>query len=137
MVRKQSPSNMHLHGHLNECILDVGPLYSSWWFSFECYNGILEKMKRSWHAPEQQLIHPQIFKPPNTCCHCSSTRPFISGLVVLKYKHNLMCLPQEMCVIKQSFQYLVPPGREKYMLDNQRHDITNVRGREPGGAGGA
>ena len=35
-----------------------------------------------------------------------------------------MCLPQEMCVIKQSFQYLVPPVRGKYMLDNQRHDLS-------------
>ena len=136
--------NMHLHGHLKECILDVGPLYSFWCFSFERYNGILEKMKKSWHAPEQQLIHKfsnlqtlaatvlppdlplelvQIFTQAKEC-ETALPDPVISGLVVLKYEHNLMCLPQEICAIKQSFQYLVPPGREKYMLDNQRQDLS-------------
>ena len=49
--------NLHLHCHLKECILDAGPLYSFWCFSFERYNGILEKMQKSWNAPEVQLIH--------------------------------------------------------------------------------
>ena len=40
----------------SECILDVGPLYAFWCFSFERYNGILEKMKKSWHTPEVQLL---------------------------------------------------------------------------------
>ena len=55
--KEECTPNMHLHGHLKECILDVGPSYSFWCSSFERYNGILEKMKKSWHAPEQQLIH--------------------------------------------------------------------------------
>ena len=133
--------NMHLHGHLKECILDVGPLYSFWCFLFERY---IEKMKKSWHAPEQQLIHKfsnlqtlaatvlppdlplelvQIFTQAKEC-ETALPDPVISGLVVLKYEHNLMCLPQEICAIKQSFQYLVPPGCEKYMLDNQRQDLS-------------
>ncbi len=33
--------NMHLHGHLAECIEDFGPVYAFWCFSFERYNGIL------------------------------------------------------------------------------------------------
>ena len=33
--------NMHLHGHLLECVQDYGPVYSFWCFSFERYNGIL------------------------------------------------------------------------------------------------
>ena len=33
--------NMHLHGHLMECILDYGPVYSFWCFAFERMNGIL------------------------------------------------------------------------------------------------
>ena len=27
--------NMHLHGHLIECVMDFGPIYSFWLFSFE------------------------------------------------------------------------------------------------------
>ena len=33
--------NMHMHAHLTNCILDYGPIYSFWLFSFERYNGIL------------------------------------------------------------------------------------------------
>ena len=33
--------NMHLHYHLKDCILDYGPVYSFWLFSFERLNGVL------------------------------------------------------------------------------------------------
>ena len=33
--------NLHLHGHLKECIEDFGPVYSFWLFSFEHLNGVL------------------------------------------------------------------------------------------------
>ena len=33
--------NMHMHTHLADCVLDYGPVYSFWLFSFERYNGIL------------------------------------------------------------------------------------------------
>ncbi|XP_035679990.1 uncharacterized protein LOC118418252 [Branchiostoma floridae] len=33
--------NMHLHCHLKQCVLDYGPVYGFWLFSFERYNGIL------------------------------------------------------------------------------------------------
>jgi len=49
--------NMHMHCRLSDYIMDVGPLHSFWCFSFERYNGILEKMQKSWQAPEIQLIH--------------------------------------------------------------------------------
>lgn len=38
---KHCHMNMHLHGHLAECIRDYGPVYSFWCFSFERMNGIL------------------------------------------------------------------------------------------------
>ncbi|KAI9030155.1 hypothetical protein CLU79DRAFT_734356 [Phycomyces nitens] len=34
--------NMHLHLHLQETILNFGPIYGYWLFSFERYNGILK-----------------------------------------------------------------------------------------------
>ncbi len=33
--------NMHLHGHIAECIEDYGSVYGFWLFSYERYNGIL------------------------------------------------------------------------------------------------
>ena len=39
--KEKCTPNMHLHGHLLDCILDYGPVYSFWCFSFERYNGIM------------------------------------------------------------------------------------------------
>ena len=33
--------NMHMHTQLSECVLDFGPVYAFWFFSFERYNGIV------------------------------------------------------------------------------------------------
>ena len=39
--------NMHLHGHLKGCVLDYGPVYNFWCFSFERFNGILSSFKNN------------------------------------------------------------------------------------------
>ena len=39
--KEKCTPNMHLHGHLQDCILDYGSVYSFWCFSFERYNGIM------------------------------------------------------------------------------------------------
>lgn len=33
--------NIYLHGHLKDCILDFGPVFSFWLFAFERLNGVL------------------------------------------------------------------------------------------------
>ena len=33
--------NIHLHCHLKDCVLDFGPVYAFWLFSFERLNGFL------------------------------------------------------------------------------------------------
>lgn len=48
--------NMHLHGHLYDCILDFGPVYSFWLFSFERENGILGSYKTNKKKIEAQLM---------------------------------------------------------------------------------
>lgn len=39
--RENCTINMHLHGHLVECIEDFGPVYAFWCFAYERMNGIL------------------------------------------------------------------------------------------------
>ena len=39
--KEKCTPNMHHHGHLKDCILDYGPVFSFWCFSFERYNGIM------------------------------------------------------------------------------------------------
>ena len=48
--------NMHLHTHLLNCVLDYGPVYAFWLFSFERYNGILGDFSTNQRAVEIQLM---------------------------------------------------------------------------------
>lgn len=48
--------NMHLHGHLKECLLDYGPFHSFWCFSFERFNGILGSFHTNNRSIEIQLM---------------------------------------------------------------------------------
>ena len=49
--------NMHMHGHLKECVEDYGPLHSFWLYAFERYNGILEGIPNNNRSIECQLMN--------------------------------------------------------------------------------
>lgn len=48
--------NMHLHMHILQCILDFGPVYSFWLFSFERFNGILGEYSTNQRSVEIQIM---------------------------------------------------------------------------------
>lgn len=48
--------NIHMHCHLSQCVLDYGPVYSFWLFSFERYNGHLGSMPNNSRSIEMQLM---------------------------------------------------------------------------------
>ena len=47
---------MHLHTHLLDCVMDYGPVYAFWLFSFERYNGILGDYGTNQRAVEILLM---------------------------------------------------------------------------------
>ena len=49
-------SNMHLHGHLKDCLLDYGPPTSFWLFAFEKLNGILGSTPTNNRSIEMQFF---------------------------------------------------------------------------------
>ena len=49
--------NMHLHGHLVDCIKDYGSVYGFWLFSFERYNGVLGNFHNNKKNVTAQLMH--------------------------------------------------------------------------------
>lgn len=49
--------NLHLHGHLKECIEDYGPVYSFWLFAFERLNGILGSYHTNNRNISVQIMH--------------------------------------------------------------------------------
>lgn len=49
--------NMHLSSHLVTCILDFGPVYGFWLFTFERMNGFLGSFKTNQRSVEIQIMH--------------------------------------------------------------------------------
>ena len=48
--------NMHMHGHLTECVKDFGPLSSFWCYSFERFSGLLGDLPTNNHLIETQIM---------------------------------------------------------------------------------
>ena len=45
-----------MYCHLKDRVLDYGPLPVFWYFSFERYNGMLERTSISWNGPEKRML---------------------------------------------------------------------------------
>ena len=59
MKKKKLPQiciNVHLHVHLKDCLLDFGPIYSFWLFSFERYNRLLSNLSTRKRYIELQIM---------------------------------------------------------------------------------
>ena len=140
--------NMHMHAHLRECIEDFGPVYSFWCFSFEWYNGILEHMKKNWHAPEIQIMEKFTLMQTLNATDISAESPpellqCLNGLkknytmledtirifdstLLLKYEQNLFCLPAAVCATKLTCHTIIPPLREKFLSEDLRDNLHST-----------
>lgn len=54
--KKYCNINLHLHGHLRECLTDFGPVYAFWLFAFERLNGILGSFHTNNHDISLQIM---------------------------------------------------------------------------------
>lgn len=54
--------NLHMHCHLKQSMLDFGPIYGFWLFSFERYNGIIESFSRNSSSIEVQCMQRFIYE---------------------------------------------------------------------------
>ena len=135
--------NMHMHMHLKECILDAGPIYTFWCFSFERYNGFLGAMNRLWRAPEQQLIHKfnnlqmlsAVELPDGELLNCfqqarhqKNSLPDVvtNSSFMLEYEKNLFCSPDTVSAKKLDLHQLIPPGREKILCETDRQHLHSM-----------
>ena len=50
--REKCTPNMHLHCHIRETIINYGPVYTTWCFAFERFNGIFESFQKNWIHPK-------------------------------------------------------------------------------------
>ena len=68
--------HMHLHCHLAECILDYGPVYAFWCFTFEQYNGILGTYQHNNKAYPIQIMRKFLEDECLTASNHSSSQLF-------------------------------------------------------------
>ena len=54
--KERCTPNMHLHCHIRDTVTDYGPVYTTWCFAFERYNGVFESFQKNWIYPEVQLM---------------------------------------------------------------------------------
>lgn len=76
--------NIHLHGHLKECITDFGPVYAFWLFSFERMNGILGSYHTNCHDVSLQLM--RRFVSSLDCGSCNWPEEFKSEFAPLIFQ---------------------------------------------------
>ena len=132
--KEKCTPNMHLHCHLRDSILDVGPVYSFWCFSFERYNGILEDMQKTWQAPEVQLFHkitnlqailnmdnlpeaPALIRDTFFSLKDSKltqAQEVIDPTVLTAHEKKLFSFPHEVCALEAAHYLPLRPIREKY-----------------------
>tara|TARA_B110000881_G_C18591011_1_gene527951 strand:- start:147 stop:2789 length:2643 start_codon:yes stop_codon:yes gene_type:complete len=49
--------NMHMHGHLADCVLDYGPVQAFWCFAFERFNGAISDLPTNRRSIAVQYMH--------------------------------------------------------------------------------
>lgn len=122
--------NMHMHGHLTECIKDFGPLSSFWCFSFERFNGLLGDLPTNNRLIEAQIMqrfihdnyHLQSLSySPTDISESSEVNAMFKSVIVdhacsfhsLKYQSNATSRTESACT--SGFTYL--PAR-KYTMSS-------------------
>ena len=60
-------TNVHMHCHMRECILDYDPLHGFWLFAFERYNGLLGEYPHNNRSIELHLMNGFITEKSSTC----------------------------------------------------------------------
>ena len=141
--------NMHLHCHLCECVLDYGPVYGFWCFSFERYNGILGSLHVNNHQIEVQLMRKFLERHQLGSMswpgEFSGFREMLSatdkGSLALTKKNNLS--PAEykesamlksytgvnlfnLSFVDKHFVQVLPPFKEVYMADDEVDALTKM-----------
>jgi len=134
--------NMHLHCHIKETLLDYGPVYATWCFAFERFNGIFESFKKTWLYPEVQLMSkflqfqqmlamnmPLTFPPELVDMfqvHSSKIKEIVQGqgslttthidsLLLTTYLKNSLCSPHQIDACEREFHNISAKRYEKIL----------------------
>ena len=122
---KYCTMNIHLHGHLTECIRDFGPVYSFWCFAYERMNGVLGAFHTNHHHISVQYMHrfldSKIYSP--VYWPTELVDDFLPLLQSSVYnKGSLMQANIESDIVKQQF-LLLPPVKEVGLSPDNKKEI--------------
>ena len=147
--------NMHMACHIRDNMIDYGPLAAFWAFSFERYNGTLERTKLSWCGPEKQMftkfldlqsirrmenndsasdsdlfeaIHQAIIKPSAGANFSSLEQTKCGIMQVLEQCQYFSCPVHEIDATKRICHRLLPPLKEKCFNDLSIDRLQTVYG---------
>ena len=123
--------NMHLHGHLPDCVRDYGPVYSFWCFAFERMNGILGDYHTNNHHISVQIMRrfldSKAYSPvywPNEYVseYLSVLRPFAYN------KGSLMQTTLEAELSAQGTIKALPTVKEHVLSQSQMQEVKLIFG---------
>ena len=104
--KERCTPNMQMHCHLCESVLDVGPVYSFWCFSFEPYNGIWKECKYlacTWSSTASQNRKPtksSLFGYPTRCTHYCDT---FAQLKSVKHKLKKLLILWQLTIMRRDY----------------------------------
>ncbi|OAD68441.1 hypothetical protein PHYBLDRAFT_173437 [Phycomyces blakesleeanus NRRL 1555(-)] len=123
---------MHLHLHIQETILDFGPVYSYWLFAFERYNGLLKNIstngKDGFEATFMRCFIEDIYKSDfvNSALTCSTQAPFLSVL------SKLVCSSTPVLILPSVSSTIVqPPFVLQAFVDSSETTRIPILGNKP------
>ena len=120
---------MHLHGHLKECILDFGPIYAFWLFSFERLNGVLGSYHTNCHDISVQLMRRYISNDYHNVYNWPTEYKdqFSSLLTSHQYeKGSLLSQTLEECLTQISKIKPFPPVHEVAWERHQKRELDEL-----------
>lgn len=140
--KEKCTPNMHLHNHLQECILDYGPASTFWAFPFERFNGILESFSKNWMKPEEQILHKLVnFQdlkntPPEFSvmkelysiddCEGSLQQTQVDTQILQQYKSNTTCPVESINAVRLDIHNISSKMYERYFTDDEVDDLKLI-----------
>ena len=104
--------NMHLHGHLAECVRTYGPVYSFWLFAYERLNGIMGSYHTNGHNISLQLARK--FFGSNAFAPCNWPTEFVDEFYPILERFNY----QKGALVQETFSTVVSVTVALALLDH-------------------
>lgn len=123
--KKWLTPNMHLLGHITDCIRDHGPVYAFWLFAFERMNGLLGSFQTNNHDITVQLMRKFTSMQSVTFDQWPEDLKTEFSSLLCKSAEERGSLAETMCATSGHIKAL-PPVLEKALHDEELSKINSL-----------